>query len=107
VDGAGVGDVNSSVMREREALARDGIVLVTLYLDKATGRLLQQPELITRGFTFRENQDEMLAGLSRRIGDTISRANGNLQNDVEQSVKSFVYNETKRRPMVFVTVSRA
>jgi mRNA degradation ribonuclease J1/J2 len=48
----------------------------------------------------------ILTNLKRRIIDTVSRANGNLQGDVEQVVKSTMFNETKRRPMVVVTVSR-
>ena len=52
VDGAGVGDIGPEVMREREALARDGFVLVNLTLDRNSGRLCEEPEIITRGFIY-------------------------------------------------------
>jgi len=50
VDGSRAGDIDYSVMREREALSRDGIVLITLTLETKSGRLLGEPEVITRGF---------------------------------------------------------
>ncbi|MCL4559474.1 MAG: ribonuclease J [Chloroflexi bacterium] len=106
VDGAGVGDVGPSVVREREALARDGIVLVSLALDKKTGCLQNEAEVITRGFIRVDENGELIANVKQRIAESVTRANGNLQADVEQMVKSYLYNETKRRPTVFVTVSR-
>ncbi|MGB5844594.1 MAG: ribonuclease J [Anaerolineales bacterium] len=106
VDGSRVGEVGPSVVREREALARDGIVVISLILEKSSGRLLEEPEIITRGFVYKRDAEELLVLAKNRITDTIKRGNGNLQNDIEQTVKSFFYNETKRRPMVFVTINR-
>ncbi|HEX2978770.1 MAG TPA: ribonuclease J, partial [Anaerolineaceae bacterium] len=106
VDGSVVGDVSMSVMREREALARDGIVLVNVLLDRATGHLQREAEVITRGFSLNGGSDVLLASMRKRIQETVKNANGNLQNDVEQVVKSFLFTETRRRPMVFVTVSK-
>jgi ribonuclease J len=106
VDGSRVGEVGPSVVREREALARDGIVVISLILEKSSGRLLEEPEILTRGFVYKRDAEELLVLAKNRITDTIKRGNGNLQNDIEQTVKSFFYNETKRRPMVFVTINR-
>ncbi len=106
VDGSGVGDVGPSVMREREALARDGIVVISLVMDKVSGRLREEPEIITRGFVYKYEADDLLDLARRRISETVADGNGNLQNDIEQMAKALFYNETKRRPMVFVTVSR-
>jgi ribonuclease J len=106
VDGSGVGDVGPSVMREREALSRDGIVLVNLTLDRSTGHVLHEADVTTRGFMLPEGCDELVTNVKKRIVDTVARANGNLQGDVEQVVKSYLFNETRRRPMVFVTVSK-
>lgn len=106
VDGSGVGDVGPSVVREREALARDGIVVISLVLSKKSGRLIEEPEILTRGFVYHRDADELLNVARKRISDTVSRGNGNLQTDIEQTIKAFFYNETKRRPMVFVTINR-
>ena len=106
VDGSGVADVSASVMRERETLARDGMVLVNLIVDRQTGRLSQDPDIISKGFVMGNDAETLLSAARRRISETVSRANGSLKADVEQSMKTFLYSETKRRPMVFVTVSR-
>lgn len=106
VDGSRVGDVDSSVMREREALSRDGIVLVTLIMEQRTGRLMQEPEVITRGFIPAGASSDIIASARQRISETLKNSTGDLRSEIEQAVKSFLYNETKRRPMVFVTISR-
>ncbi|HEY9086900.1 MAG TPA: ribonuclease J [Anaerolineaceae bacterium] len=106
VDGSGVGDVGPDVMREREELSRDGIVLVNLSLDPVTHRLRQEPEIMTRGFMVKGESDEVLAQARRKIIESVNSANGNLQQDVEQAVKNVLFSETRRRPMVFVTVNR-
>jgi ribonuclease J len=106
VDGSGVGDVSTSVMREREALARDGIVLVNLTLDKSSGRLSEVPEIISRGFILSADGESIMTTMRKRITEVVSRADGNLQADIEMLAKTILYNETKRRPMVFVTISR-
>lgn len=107
VDGAGVGDVNPDVMREREDLARDGIVMIHLNLDRSGHTLSGEPEIITRGFILPREGDELLAQTRRRVAETISRANGNLKRDVEETVRNYLYSETHRRPSVFVSVSRS
>ncbi len=106
VDGSGVGDISPSTMREREILAREGIVVVNLLLDKETGRLREEPELLTRGFVYGQDAELLLKEARRRISETVSRANGNLQEDLQQMLKTFLYNETRRRPTIFVTMSR-
>ena len=106
VDGSRVGEVGPSVVREREALAKDGIVVISLVLEKSTGRLMEEPEILTRGFVYKRDAKELLALAKNRITDTINRGNGNIQDDIEQTAKTFFYNETKRRPMVFVTINR-
>jgi ribonuclease J len=106
VDGSGVGDVSAEVMREREALSRDGIVLVSLRLARDNNRLLGEPEILSKGFVIARESEEIFTAVRRKVTETVSRANGSLQKDVEQTVGDYLYSETHRRPMVFVTVSR-
>ena len=106
VDGSRVGEVGPSVVREREALARDGIVVISLMVEKNSGRLIEEPEIITRGFDYKRDAEDLISVARNRITETINRGNGNIQNDIEQTMKAFFYNETKRRPMVFVTINR-
>ncbi|MGD2155539.1 MAG: ribonuclease J [Anaerolineales bacterium] len=104
VDGSRVGEIGPSVVREREALARDGIVLISLNMDP-DGRLRDDPEIITRGFIYKHDSADLMDATAERVSRTVSRANGDIHNEVVQTVRSFLYNETKRRPMVFVTLN--
>jgi ribonuclease J len=105
VDGAGVGDIGPSVVREREALARDGIVLVNLELDRITGEITDDPDIITRGFIIIRDADELMAGMRKLIYEIVRRANGELKDDLRSTLMSYIYNETKRRPMIFISTS--
>jgi ribonuclease J len=106
VDGSGVGDIDPAIMRERESLAQDGVVLIHLVLNKVNGQLRQIPEITSRGFMLTRDNDEMMAQLGKKVGEVVAKANGNLQKDVEQAIRTQLYQETRRSPMVFVTVSK-
>jgi len=106
VDGGSVGDVGPNLVREREILAQDGFVLVNIILDRKTCHLHEEPEIISRGFVHGKEADELFATTRQLIADSInSNSNGRMSGDLEQTVKSFLYSKTKRRPMVFVTIS--
>ena len=107
VDGSGVGDIGPSVMREREALARDGFILVNLTMEKDSCNLIEEPEIITRGFIYARNGDDLLDSARDMVLEAVRCGKDSLETDLEQSLRSFFYNRTKRRPMVFVTLSRA
>jgi ribonuclease J len=104
VDGSGVGDIGPSVMREREALAQDGFVIVNLRVNQA-GQLVGEPEIISRGFVFVRDSEEMFKAAQARIADATVRANGNLKDKVQQALAEFFYAELKRRPMIFTLVN--
>jgi len=106
VDGTGVGDVSAAVMRDREVLSDAGIMIVNLDIDKNTGQTRRDPEFITRGFITHTESGDLLAKLGKRVADTASRANGHMQKDVEQLVSNYLFNETRRRPMVVVNINR-
>ncbi|MGD9091391.1 MAG: ribonuclease J [Anaerolineales bacterium] len=108
VDGAGVGEIGPSVVREREILSRDGFVLVNLTLDRNTCRLVEEPEIITRGFVYEREAEDLLSAARQLVVETVDcSSNGKIRIDLEQTLKSFLYSKTKRRPMVFVTMSQA
>ncbi len=107
VDGVSVGEVGRSVMREREILAQDGFVLVNLTLDRSSCRLREAPEIITRGFVYEPEASDLLENTRRIVTESVDCvSNGRLREDLEQTVKSFLYSKTKRRPMVFVSISQ-
>jgi ribonuclease J len=112
VDGSGVGDIGPSVMREREALAQDGFVVVNLRVNKV-GQLVGKPEIISRGFVFVRDAEEMFSAAQTQIAAAAARANTNgsagsaqaLREKVQQALADFFYGELKRRPMIFALVN--
>ena len=106
VDGSGVGEIGPKVVRERDILAREGFVMVNLILDADSGDLMQDPDIITHGFVYQPDAEDLLADTQLEVSYAIEHANGSLRRDVEKAVKNFLYQETKRRPMVFVNTTR-
>jgi ribonuclease J len=105
VDGAGVGDVSEDIMREREVLARDGMVLINVTVDRFTGDVLGEPEVVSRGFMSSRENNELYAGLKKRVLDTIKRNGSKNKGEVEQMARAYLSNETRRRPFVLVNIS--
>ncbi|MGH2523153.1 MAG: ribonuclease J, partial [Anaerolineales bacterium] len=104
VDGTGVGDIGPGVMREREALAENGFVIVNLRVNKA-GQLIGKPEIISRGFVFVRDAEELFESAQTYIANAAAKANGNLREKVQNALSDFFYSQTKRRPMVFALVN--
>ncbi len=107
VDGSGVGDVGPDVVKEREMLSEEGIIIVNLAIDKFTGKISRPVELVSKGFIVMRDAEDLMDGLRKRIGETAAKANGNLQRDVEQVVSNYLFAETRRKPMVIVNAVKA
>jgi ribonuclease J len=106
VDGQSIGEVDYDIMRERGKLARNGIFLIDISVDKLDGRLLHDPEIITRGFVSPEDAEEMIPEVRKRIMEAVNGGGLDNEKDIVNAVKSYLYEETKRRPMVLVTLSK-
>lgn len=107
VTGESIGDIDHDVMRERSQLARNGILLIDISVDKLTGRLLHNPEIITRGFVSPEDAEKLLPEVRKRVMNVIHDGKLDDEKDIVNAVKSYLHQETKRRPMVFVTLSKS
>jgi ribonuclease J len=110
VDGLSVGEVGDIVLRDRKALANDGMFMIVVTVDKQTGSIIGRPEVITRGFVHLNERDPMMDGAIERIvksvenpGDHISEI-GLLKSQIKDGVSRYLYEQTKRRPMVFPVV---
>ncbi len=106
VDGQSIGEVDFSIMREREKLARNGIFLIDISVDKLNGRLLHEPEIITRGFVSQEDAEELIPEVRKHIMDVVNNGGWDSEKDIANTVKSYLFEYTKRRPMVLVTLSK-
>jgi ribonuclease J len=107
VDGESIGDIDHGVMREREMLARNGILLIDISLDKMTGRLLGDPEIITRGYVSPQDAETLIPEVRKRVMEVVNGGGLENQKDIVSAVKSYLHDAIKRRPMVFVTLSKA
>jgi ribonuclease J len=106
VDGESIGDIDHDVMKEREQLARNGIVIVDLSVDKIKGRLIHEPEVVTRGFLSPEDAERLIPEVRKRVMKVVNTGGLESEKDIASAVKSYLYEQTKRRPMVFVTMSK-
>ncbi len=107
VDGDSIGDIDHDIMKERGQLARNGILLIDISLDKQTGKLLHDPEILTRGFVSPEEAETLLPEVRKRVMQAVNGGGMSSEKDIINTIKSYLHQETKRRPMVFVTLSKA
>jgi len=110
VDGSGVGDIGPAVLRDREILARDGFVVAIVQRDLETGQLRRPPDIISRGFVFLRDSEELLAEAGDRIRDMMASSSPGIKSSaLEEKIRtllmSFLYQETKRRPMIIPVVT--
>ncbi len=107
VDGLGVGDVGNVVLRDRQHLAEDGIVIVVMSLERASGELVAGPDIVSRGFVYVRESDELLeeahAVVDQALGACLERGItdwGKLKGAVKDSLSDYIWRKTKRRPMI-------
>ena len=111
VDGLGVGDVGNVVMRDRQILSQDGMILVVLTLEEGTNQLLAGPDIITRGFVYVKESDELIEEMQMILEDTIMSlqdANvtdwGKMKNAMKDALSGYVWKKMKRKPMILPVI---
>jgi ribonuclease J len=112
VDGLGVGDVGNVVLRDRQTMAEEGVVVVIVTVDKNTGDVVKDPDMISRGFVYEKESEELLAAGIRIIKDRLrdfkpGEALSDWRNNrrtLEESLEKFFYKETNRRPLILPVV---
>lgn len=107
VDGLGVGDVGNVVLRDRQHLAEDGIMIVVMALDSYSGQLASGPEIVSRGFVYVRESDELMAEARELVSAQVLRCLdrnvtdwGKIKATIKDSLSEFVWKKTKRRPMI-------
>ena len=107
VDGSGVGDIGSVVLRDRKHLAEDGLVVVVMAIDVSYGMVVSGPDIVSRGFVYVKESELLMMGakkivettlsitLSKRVRDVVQ-----IKNMVKDDLAKYIYKETKRRPMI-------
>ncbi|WP_035297373.1 ribonuclease J [Brevibacillus thermoruber] len=107
IDGLGVGDVGNIVLRDRKLLSQDGILVVVVTLSKQNGTILSGPDIISRGFVYVRESEELLDEANRIVTQTLVKCMeenvnewSSLKNNVKEALGRFLYDQTRRRPMI-------
>ena len=107
VDGLGVDDVGNIVLRDRQHLAEDGIIIVVMTLESGSGQVLAGPDIVSRGFVYVKGAEDLMEEARNVLNDTMDKCMdrgvtdwGKIKSEIRDSLGDFVWKETKRRPMI-------
>ncbi|MCR5098036.1 MAG: ribonuclease J [Lachnospiraceae bacterium] len=107
VDGLGVGDVGNIVLKDRQKLSEDGIIVVVMTLESGSGRILAGPDIVSRGFVYVRDSEDLMDSARAVLNDTVEALEengvtdwGKIKNEVKNALSDFVWHETERRPMI-------
>lgn len=107
VDGLSVGDIGAAVLRDRKHLARDGFLVAMVVIDRTTGEVVADPEILTRGFIYVAESDELIEGAKDRMWQVLRGPGGaasSMRNKIKDVLSQYCYNQTGRRPLIFPLV---
>lgn len=112
VDGLGVGDIGQVVLRDRQVMAKDGMFVIIVTIDSQTGKVLNSPDIISRGFIYMRESKELLYQVRQRVKDIVHHATGHngpinqnfIKENIRDKIGQFLYSKTERRPMVLPVV---
>jgi len=110
VDGLGVGDVGSIVLRDRQVMSAEGIVVVIVPIDSKTGQVSGEPDVISRGFVFEREAEDLIEGAKNVVKSCLKDRKGGVldwrysRSEIENNLQKYFYQETKRSPLILPLV---
>jgi len=112
VDGLGVGDVGEIVLRDRQVLAKDGMFVIVVIVDRQTGKVKGSPDIISRGFVYLKESKGLLKETRKRVINLVDRAAGSggavnwtyIKDEIRNKIGNFFYVKTERRPMILPVI---
>ena len=107
VDGSGVGDVGNIVIRDRQQLANEGMVIVSMAMERDTGNIVGGPNIVSRGFVYVRDAEDLMNGAERRVLNILEKCEAErikdwstIKNNVRDGLGKYLFDKTKRRPMI-------
>ena len=107
VDGLGVGDVGNIVLRDRKHLSQDGLIVVVVTISKENGQVVAGPDIISRGFVYVRESEDLMEEAKNVIKNALAKCEekqitewGTIKSQVKDSLREFIYEKTKRNPMI-------
>jgi ribonuclease J len=112
VDGLGVGDVGQVVLRDRQAMAKDGMFVIIAVIDSKKGKVVGEPDIISRGFVYLRESKELLNQTREKVKEIVNQASSAehtvnwsyVKDNIRDKIGQFLYMKTQRRPMVLPVV---
>ena len=112
VDGLGVGDVGEIVLRDRQALAEDGMFVIVAVIDKKTGQVKGSPDIISRGFVYLRESKDLLSQTRKKVIEIVDKSAGHggpvnwtyVKDEIRNKIGDFLATKTSRRPMILPVV---
>lgn len=112
VDGLGVGDVGNIVLRDRQHLSQDGLIIVVIAMDNKTGKVMAGPDIISRGFVYVRESEDLMVGMRREILKDVEKIQADgikdwstIKNTIRDTIHDFVFSKTRRNPMIIPIIS--
>lgn len=107
VDGLGIGDVGNVVLRDRQHLSQDGLIIVVLTMDGSTGEVIAGPDVISRGFVYVRESENVMEDIKQAVRHEVRRFEQNgvrdwstIKNSIRENLRDYIFTKTKRNPMI-------
>lgn len=104
VDGLGIGDVGNIVLRDRKHLSEDGMIIIVVTIQKETGNIISDPDVMSRGFVYEKESEEFIEEVRKVCLEALPKSRGrNLsskKNKIKETLRDYIYQRTKRTPMI-------
>ena len=111
VDGLGVGDVGNIVLRDRQSLSENGVIIVSLALERKTGKLLSGPDIISRGFVYVRESEDLMREMRKVAAKAIEKCEmknhrewGQIKTEIRDSLDDYLWKKIKRSPVILPVI---
>ena len=107
VDGLGVGDVGNIVLRDRQHLSQDGLIIIVMTMDSSSGEIVSGPDVISRGFVYVRESENLMEDVKRVVREEIEKCEERhitdwitIKTNLKDNLRDYIFQKTKRNPMI-------
>ena len=107
VDGLGVGDVGNIVLRDRQHLSQDGLIVIVMTMDSNTGEVISGPDVVSRGFVYVRESENLMDEVKQVIAEEVRKCEENsirdwstIKSNIKDTLRDYIFKKTKRNPMI-------
>ena len=112
VDGLGVGDVGNIVLRDRQHLSQDGLIVIVMTMDSSTGEIISGPDVVSRGFVYVRESENLMEEVKRVIREEVRKCEENhirdwatIKSNLKDNLRDYIFEKTKRNPMILPIIT--